>query len=166
MKDAFYEARVIDAELDVLMRSIAALAIEGAKGVGKTATARQRATTVHELDDPRQRNIAAGEPARLLDGAPPVLLDEWQYLPECWDLVRRAVDGGADPGKFLLTGSSRAVERGLHSGAARIVSLRMRPMALSERGMDTPTVSLSRLLAGRPAAALRWRGGKARRLRR
>ena len=80
-----------------------------------------------------------------------MLLDEWQYLPETWDLVRRAVDAGAAPGKFLLTGSSRPTEGGLHSGAARILSLRMRPMALSERDMATPTVSLSRLLRGERA---------------
>jgi predicted AAA+ superfamily ATPase len=148
MVASFYEPRVLDMELDDLMRSVAALAIEGAKGVGKTATARQRAAAVHELDDPAQQDVAAADPSRLLDGAPPVLLDEWQYLPQSWDLVRRAVDAGAEPGKFLLTGSSRPVERGAHSGAARILSLRMRPMALSERNLATPTVSLSQLLHG------------------
>lgn len=131
------------------MQSIAALAIEGAKGVGKTATAARRAASVRELDDPVQRRIAIAEPARLLEGPGPVLIDEWQYLPETWDLVRRAVDAGAEPGRFLLTGSSRPTERGSHSGAARILSLRMRPLALSERGVATPTVSFSHLLRGK-----------------
>ena len=36
----------------------------------------------------------------------------------------------------------------IHSGAGRIVSLAMRPMALSERGVETPTVSLRALHAG------------------
>lgn len=143
-----YSARVVDAELDDLMQSVAALAIEGAKGVGKTATATQRAASVRELDDPAQRSVAVADPARLLDGPPPVLIDEWQYVPESWDLVRRAVDAGAEPGQFLLTGSSRPAERGSHSGAARIVSVRMRPLALAERALAPPTVSLSALLAG------------------
>jgi predicted AAA+ superfamily ATPase len=78
----------------------------------------------------------------------PVLIDEWQYVPEVWDLVRRAVDAGAAPGSFLLTGSSRPSERGAHSGAARILSIRMRPLALSERGLAQPTVSLAELLQG------------------
>jgi len=143
-----YGPRVIDAELDELMRSISALAIEGAKGVGKTATASRRATTIHALDDPTQRDIAGADPARAVDGPPPVLLDEWQYVPETWDIVRRAVDAGAEPGQFLLTGSSQAVERGSHSGAARIASVRMRPLALSERGIGTPTVSIAELLSG------------------
>jgi predicted AAA+ superfamily ATPase len=101
-----------------------------------------------------QRRIAVADPARVLDGTGPVLIDEWQYLPETWDLVRRAVDAGAEPGRFLLTGSSQPAERGSHSGAARIVSLRMRPLALSERGLATPSVSVSALLSGgRPQIA-------------
>jgi uncharacterized protein len=130
------------------MQSVAALAIEGAKGVGKTATAGRRAKTVHELDDPGRRSIGSADPLRLLDGPPPVLIDEWQYLPETWDLIRRAVDAGAEPGRFLLTGSSRSMARGSHSGAGRILSIRMRPLALSERSLDSPSVSLSDLLQG------------------
>jgi uncharacterized protein len=148
MGNGSYTPRVVDAELDELMRSVAALAIEGAKGVGKTKTAARRAKRTRELDDPTQRSIASADPERLLDGPAPVLIDEWQYVPESWDLVRRAVDAGAVPGSFLLTGSSRPAERGSHSGAARIVSLRMRPLALSERGLASPTVSLSELLRG------------------
>jgi predicted AAA+ superfamily ATPase len=144
-----YAPRVIDVELDELLQSIAALAIEGAKGVGKTATASHRAQTVLALDDPAQRDLVGADPARALDGAAPILIDEWQCVPETWDLVRRAVDAGAEPGQFLLTGSSRPVPGGAHSGAARIVSLRMRPLALSERLATSPTVSLSALLDGR-----------------
>jgi hypothetical protein len=143
-----YTERVVDAELDELIGSTAALAIEGAKGVGKTATASRRAGTVRELDDPAQRSTVIADPARILHGTPPVLIDEWQYVPESWDLVRRAVDAGAAPGSFLLTGSSRSRERGAHSGAARILSLRMRPLALAERSIATPTVSLAQLLRG------------------
>lgn len=143
-----YAPRVIDGEIDELIGSVAALAFEGAKGVGKTATAMRRAATVRQLDSPGQRRIAIGDPERLLEGPRPILIDEWQYLPESWDLVRRAVDAGAGPGSFLLTGSAQPTERGSHSGAARILSLRMRPLALSERGLATPTVSLAALLSG------------------
>lgn len=144
-----YAARAIDAELDELIDSVPALAIEGAKGVGKTATASRRASSVRELDDPIQRGIAIADPQRLLAGSRPVLIDEWQYVPESWDLVRRAVDAGAEPGSFLLTGSAQPTQRGSHSGAARILSIRMRPLALAERGLAAPTVSLAELLQGR-----------------
>ena len=147
-----YLRRVVDAELDELLPSLAAIAIEGAKGVGKTATAERRAHTVHRLDDPRQRAVALGDPTRLVDGDPPVLIDEWQRVPESWDLVRRAVDKDRSPGRFLLTGSATLHDPPTHSGAGRIVTVRMRPLSLPERGVGTPSVSLAALLSGRRPA--------------
>ncbi len=81
---------------------------------------------------------------------PPVFIDEWQLEPQVWDRVRTAVDeqptGG---GRFLLAGSAGlAPGVRVHSGAGRIVSLTMRPMAFSERGLQEPTVSLRSVLAG------------------
>jgi uncharacterized protein len=143
-----YLQRVVDEELEEWAGSLPAVAIVGAKGVGKTATATRRAATVHALDDPAQRSVAQADPARLLDSDPPILIDEWQHLPECWDLVRRAVDAGADPGRFLLTGSAYLAGAETHSGAGRIVSIRMRPLALFERGVEQPSVSLRELLEG------------------
>jgi uncharacterized protein len=144
---AAYQRRVVDDELDELFGDLPAIAIEGPKGVGKTRTALGRAKTVHRLDDPAELAIARGAPARLLAGQRPVLIDEWQRLPEVWDLVRRAVDDGAPPGSFLLTGSAVPNPPPMHSGAGRIVTVRMRPLALSER-LRSASVSLSELLTG------------------
>lgn len=149
MRTPAYARRIVDDELDELLTAVPALAIEGAKGVGKTATALRRAGSVRRLDDPAERELGAADPRRLLEGRRPVLLDEWQHVPETWDLVRRSVDEGAEPVTFLLTGSTSPSQRGLHSGAGRIVSVRMRPLALSERGIEQPAVSLRALLSGR-----------------
>ncbi len=146
--DARYHRRVVDDEIDELIAGLPALALEGAKGVGKTATASRRAGTARRLDERAQRSIAVADPARLLDGTAPVLIDEWQHVPELWDLVRRAVDAGAPAGRFLLTGSASPAGLETHSGAARIVTVRMRPLALAERGGAAPTVSLGSLLSG------------------
>lgn len=143
-----YQTRIIDAELDELLPALAAIAVEGAKGVGKTATAERRARSVVHLDEPAQRSIAEADETAVLQRQPPILLDEWQRVPAVWDAVRRAVDGDASPGRFLLTGSALPPEQPAHSGAGRIVSLRMRPLTLAERGVDTPTVSLRALLIG------------------
>jgi predicted AAA+ superfamily ATPase len=110
-------------------------------------TALQRAKTVRRLDDPAQLAIAEADPARLVDGERPVLIDEWQRLPQVWDIVRRAVDDGAPPESFLLTGSAVPDPPPTHSGAGRIVSIRMRPLALAER-LHSATVSLAELLSG------------------
>lgn len=143
-----YASRIVDDELDELMRGLSAIAIEGAKAVGKTATALQRAATVHELDDERQREIAAADLDRIVNGEPPILIDEWQLLPSVWDKVRRAVDSDPIPGRFLLTGSASPDGGGSHSGAGRIVILRMRPMSLAERLPGMGSVSLTKLLGG------------------
>lgn len=141
-----YLYRIVDDELDELLEGLAAVALEGPKAVGKTATALRRARTVYRLDDPTQVDLATADPHRLVRGEPPVLIDEWQRFPESWDLVRRAVDEDPSPNRFLLTGSATPTAPPTHSGAGRIVRLRMRPLSLAERGLDTPSVSLGRLL--------------------
>lgn len=102
---------------------------------------------MHRLDVPDQLLLARSGPDRLLDGPTPVLIDEWQRLPQVWDLVRRAVDDGARAGSYLLVGSAVPNPPPAHSGAGRIVSMRMRPMALSER-LGQAAVSLRGLLEG------------------
>ena len=147
-----YQPRLVDAELDALLEGLPAVSLEGPKAVGKTETALRRARTVHRLDDPAQLEIVRGAPQRLTTGDPPILVDEWQRLPASWDLVRRAVDRDPRPARFLLTGSAAPSDAPTHSGAGRIVTVRMRPMALAERAITTPTVRLASMLqGGRPA---------------
>ena len=143
-----YHRRVVDTELDELLGDLAAVTLEGAKAVGKTATATQRAATIYELDRGGVRELVSADLDRVLSSPPPVLLDEWQRLPAIWDAVRRAVDADPSAGRFLLTGSASPASPQTHSGAGRIVRLRMRPLSLMERDVATPTVSLARLLAG------------------
>jgi hypothetical protein len=148
-----YAPRVIDRELDQLLAGLAAVAIEGAKGVGKTATAAQRAATTYQLDDPATFAVVQGQLSRLMEGDEPILIDKYQRYPAAWDLVRRAVDADNRAGRFLLTGSATAANPTTHSGAGRIVTRRMRPMSLSERRVAQPTVSLAELLAGEATLA-------------
>ncbi len=143
-----YRRRVVDHELDELLVGLPAIALDGPKAVGKTATALRRAATVYRLDDDGERAIAQADPSRLLEGDPPILIDEWQRVPESFDRVRRAVDDGARPGSFLLTGSASPTDPPTHSGAGRIIRVRLRPMTLAERGVAVPTVSLTQLLEG------------------
>lgn len=144
-----YHARVVDDRLDWLLTSFPAVAIEGAKGVGKTRTASRLARTVRRLDVTRTAQAAAADPSAVLTGDPPLLLDEWQRVPETWDAVRRAVDDRPGSGRFILTGSSRPRGTTLHSGVGRIQSLLLRPMTPFERGFATSgPVSFAALLDG------------------
>ena len=144
-----YRRRIIDETLDEVFPHLAAIALEGAKGVGKTATATQRASTVLSLSNPNEYAALAGNLDLLTQVPPPVLIDEWQLQPSVWDRVRRAVDEDSVGGRFLLAGSA-GVAPGvrIHSGAGRIVSMAMRPMSFSERAVDAWTVSLRALLGG------------------
>lgn len=142
-----YQRRIVDDELDQLLPGLAAISIEGPKGVGKTATALTRSATVHQLDDVGQRQIIEADPARLERGPTPILIDEWQRWQPSWDIVRRSVDANPTPGRFLLTGSASPAGAETHTGAGRIVPIRMRPLSLAERGFAT-SVSLASLLSG------------------
>lgn len=59
-----YLPRIVDDELEELMADLPAIAMEGAKGVGETATARRRTRTTIVLDRPsvpaRSRPGASG----------------------------------------------------------------------------------------------------------
>lgn len=147
-----YLPRTVDAELDEWLGVAPAILVEGPKGVGKTSTAARRASARWYLDDPAQRELLLADPS--FQAAPPgtILIDEWQREPAVWDTVRRQVDSGAPPGRFVLTGSAAPSPAApTHSGAGRVLSLRMRPLALHERGHCQPAVSIGELLVGRDA---------------
>ncbi|MBA3743978.1 MAG: ATP-binding protein [Sporichthya sp.] len=148
-----YRPRVVDQELTEALRANGAVLIEGPRGCGKTATARQTAASEVLLDvDADARQAAALDPGLILDGAAPRLLDEWQIVPAVWNHVRRAVDDAPSPGRFILTGSAvPSDDLTRHTGALRIGRLRMRPMSLFEQGASTGAISLAALLAGDPA---------------
>ena len=52
--------------------------------------------------------VAADPDAALRREAEPVLIDEWQEVPQILGAVKRAVDDDPRPGRFLLTGSVEA----------------------------------------------------------
>ncbi len=148
---ARYLHRVIDDELDDIFShrgGLPAIALEGPRAVGKSETAYRRAGTIFQLDDPDEVEILRADPQRLVNGKKPIVIDEWQRFPRSWDLVRRAVDRDGSGGQFILTGSSAPIIQPTHSGAGRIVTLRMRPLSFFERALSTPTVSLRQLLQG------------------
>ncbi len=140
----------MDAELAQGLTSAGAVVIEGPKACGKTETARQQAASQLLLDvDENARRAIALDPALVLDGPVPRLIDEWQVEPTIWNHIRRAVDTRAQPGQFILTGSAvPADDITRHTGAGRLTRLRMRPMSLFETGHADGSISLRQLLGG------------------
>jgi uncharacterized protein len=104
-----YLRRLVDPLLDELLAHVAAVLIVGPRATGKTTTAERRARTVIRLGEPAQAAaLASNVDAVLATAELPVLIDEWQLVPDIMGAVKRAVDRGAAPGSYLLTGSSRA----------------------------------------------------------
>ena len=89
------------------------------------------------------------QPKKILDGAAPRLIDEWQIAPMLWDAIRFVVDHADGSGKFILTGSSvpQQTSEMRHTGTGRFAWLKMRPMTLWESGESSGTVSLEQLFA-------------------
>lgn len=144
-----YTRRIIDSELDELFPHVPAIAIDGPKAIGKTTTAEQHVAGLLELDSRSNRSVIEADPEQVRTRLRPLLIDEWQKVPEVWDVVRRCVDEDPSGEQFLLVGSAApATGATAHSGAGRIGRLRMRPMTLTERGVTTATVSLHALLSG------------------
>lgn len=145
-----YLPRVVDAELAELLQTVGAVVVEGPRASGKTATAMRaaRSQVLFDVDD-NARRLAGIDPAAVLDGEAPRLIDEWQLEPSVWNHVRRAVDRRRLPGQFILTGSAvPADDATRHTGAGRFARLRMRPMSLFENGLSGGEVSLAGLLEG------------------
>ena len=120
-----YLPRIVDSELDLRLRAVGATVIVGPKWCGKTTTAKQKARSVLEMQDPDLQEgylkLAATKPSLLLEGANPRLIDEWQLAPVLWDAVRVSVDRRKEKGLYLLTGSVVVDENKIkHTGIGRI----------------------------------------------
>ena len=156
-----YIPRLIDKKLDLWMKTFGAVVVAGPKWTGKTMTCEQRAKSAFyftpHYGEPDPLEIARLDSSYVFEGARPRLIDEWQVMPEVWDMVRSAVDSNrGEKGLYLLTGSSlppqlkRDKNKIRHSGAGRIATLQMSTMTLLETGDSSGDVSLSSLFERAP----------------
>ena len=148
-----YRPRLIDQKIARYLSLFGAISIEGPKWCGKTWTALNQANSVVYIMDPENdysnREAARLNPAAILTGEKPLLVDEWQEVPGIWDAARFASDRTKDKGLYLLTGSVTPVESSYaHSGAGRIGRIRMRTMSLYESGDSISAVSLLGIFDG------------------
>lgn len=151
-----YVPRFADRLLQELFHELPAVMINGPRGCGKTTTALRHARSVVRLDEPRQAAAFAAAPdAALAAASPPVLLDEWQEVPEVLGAVKRAVDVDGGPGRFLLTGSVRGRRSGeMWAGTGRVTPVAMFGITVAEaKGSLDSGHFLARLFAAdfRPA---------------
>ena len=104
-----YIPRLAELPIAELLAGVPAVLLVGPRAAGKTTTARRHARSVVRLDRPAEAAAMAADPDVVLaELEAPVLIDEWQVVPEVLAAVKRAIDDDPRPGRFLLTGSVRA----------------------------------------------------------
>jgi hypothetical protein len=73
------------------------------------------------------RMIAEIDPELVLRGQEPRLIDEWQDVPNLWDVARMNIDFNARKGMYIFTGSSLPRQESTsHTGTGRFASVMMR----------------------------------------
>lgn len=122
-----YTPRLMDQRLSRLFADLPALLLTGPRATGKTTTARRHAPNIVRLDRPAEAAAFRADPDAALGAQEePVLLDEWQAVPEVLGAVKRSVDDDSRAGRFLLTGSVRGdIDAETWPGTGRLVRLRM-----------------------------------------
>lgn len=104
-----YLPRMVDGLLDDLMGGVPAVLVVGPRACGKTTTARRHVADSLRLDRPADADLVRADPdVALRSRGTPLLVDEWQLVPDVLGAVKRAVDDGSGPGRFIVTGSTQA----------------------------------------------------------
>ena len=142
-----YYKRLIENKIESKLKSSGAVLVAGPKFCGKTTTCMLYQKSFIKLNTRQTIELAKLNPKSVLIGDRPRLIDEWQAVPDIWNQVKDTLDFEYSFGQFLLTGSSTPADKTQihHSGAGRIVPLKMRPMSLYESEESKGTVSLAEL---------------------
>ncbi len=145
-----YYKRLIEKKINAALKSTGALVIAGPKFCGKTTTAKEFSKSFYSLDSKAKIELCQMAPEAALIGENPRLVDEWQNVPDLWNVVRSEIDKRDNKfGQFIFTGSSTPADKDdiYHSGAGRIVTIKMKPFSLLESHESDGSISLSALFS-------------------
>jgi predicted AAA+ superfamily ATPase len=146
--------RIIASQLQKAFRQFPTVVVTGARQSGKTTLARDLYPEADYItfDIPSEAAAAAADPAGYLARfKEPVILDEFQYVPELTRHLKTLIDVRRTPGRFLLTGSQQFSSLGniSESLAGRCAVLTLPMLSCGELEIKT-TPRLDEYL---------WRGG-------
>lgn len=132
-----YITRDMEKVVKELTQEYSCILITGPRQVGKSTmlehidSSRNRVT----LDDLQERALAKTDPEMFLKlHKTPILIDEVQYAPELFTYIKIAIDNGAKPGSFWLTGSQsyKLMQLAQESLAGRIAILNLTALSQHE----------------------------------
>src|SRR5215469_5797237 len=156
------------------------LVLNGPRTVGKSTLlsqlAQQLGRTVIDCDDPATRAAVRADPGRFVESAEPVLIDEYQHVPELLDAIKAQLNRDLRPGRYALAGSTRyaAIPAAAQALTGRVDIIPVLPLSQGEidgtretfvarlldgHGIDEPS---QRAAAGGMPVALRRPVGRSR----
>jgi len=126
------------------------VAVTGPRTSGKSTLVRSLADTLIDLDDPAVRALGADDPTAFVAGLPePVVIDEYQRVPELLASIKAELNRDRRPGRYVLAGSARTdvVPELSDFLIGRVELLTLWPFAMAELAPGAPPI-IDRLFDG------------------
>jgi uncharacterized protein len=114
------------------------LVLNGPRTVGKSTLLAQLAgflgRPVIDCDDPATRSAVRADPGRFVESAEPVLIDEYQRVPELLEAIKAQLNRDLRPGRYVLAGSTRyaAVPAAAQALTGRVDIIPVLPLSQGE----------------------------------
>ena len=142
-----YISRLAEKALKMNLDSSGCVLVKGPKFCGKSTMCEQFAKSSIALKTSNMIELVETDPKTALSGEKPHLIDEWQKVPELWNVIKDDLDHDYQFGKYIITGSTTPVDSSKiqNSAAGRIAPMMLRPFSLFESSESNGVVSLEKL---------------------
>jgi hypothetical protein len=146
--------RQLTAVLSRRMSEEPAIVLNGPRTVGKStllqAIADRAGRTVIDCDDPATRAAVRNDPGRFAGAPSPVLIDEYQHVPDLLDAIKAELNRNLTPGRFVLAGSTRysTLPQAGQALTGRVDIMDVLPLAQAEIDGQAEGLLVHRLLDG------------------
>jgi len=120
------------------MRQEPVIILEGPRAVGKSTVLKEISlitkAPITDLDNLATRRAVEAEPDHFVSGPDPILIDEYQRVPEILDSIKAELNQDTHPGRYLLTGSVKQdrLPRGTQALTGRIHRMVISPLMQCE----------------------------------
>src|SRR6266536_1282 len=127
--------------------------LNGPRTVGKSTLLSELAgrlgRAVVDCDDLAARAAVRSDPARFVESDQPVLIDEYQHVPELLDAIKAQLNRDLRPGRYILAGSTRyaTLPEAAQALTGRVDIIPVLPLSQGEIG-DVRETFVARLLDG------------------
>lgn len=165
-----YHRRALESALDRRLSEAATVRLSGPRTSGKTTTCaalvQAKGGATVRLDDLDVRRAVQADPVGYFsDVTGPVLVDEYQYVPEVLDVVKADLSRrGGVPGRWLLCGSVsiQAIAPAAESLGGRLSELSMGTLTVDERNDLAQPAFVERLVTEGPGFLRGWKAPRPR----